>query len=113
MTDTNPAAVLRATTRPTRYAVSCLPDDNIDANLFEITVEYRGANRWAVTRLGSCLGADGTWARGVKEYDRGDDWLAAHRFDLETALRLAEAAAPHVTVNGFTVADALRLGADQ
>lgn len=41
------------------------------------------------------------------EVSREDDWLAAHRFDLDTALKLAREAAPHVTVNGRTVADAL------
>ena len=39
---------------------------------------------------------------------REDDWLATHRFDLDTALNLAKEAAPKLTTNGFTVADALR-----
>lgn len=91
------------------YTVNCLPEDDLDSHVFEIRVQYRGNGRYAVIRAGSCLGADGTWDYGVKEYDRGDDWLNAHRFDLDTALRLAKEQAPLVTVNGHTVADALAM----
>jgi hypothetical protein len=34
-------------------------------------------------------------------------WLAEHRFDLDTALTLAREKAPHLKVNGWTVADEL------
>jgi hypothetical protein len=92
------------------YTVNCVPEEDINSFSFEVRVQYRGNGRYAVIRHGhSCLGADGTWDQGVKEYDRGDDWLNAHRFDLETALNLAKEAAPHVTVNGFTVADAIAM----
>lgn len=97
------------TVKATKYTVNCLPEDGIDSHVFEITVEYRGRGLWAVTRHSQCLGADGTWDFGVKPYDRDDAWLNAHRFDLDTALRLAKEQAPKVTVNGFTVADALRM----
>lgn len=93
----------------TEYAVSCLQDDNINVDLFAIRVQYRGAGRYAVIRSGDmCLGADSTWDHGVKPYDRDDAWLNAHRFDLDTALRLAKEQAPLVTVNGHTVTDALK-----
>jgi hypothetical protein len=97
------------TVQAAEYTVNCLPEDDLDSHVFEIRVQYRGNGRYAVIRMGSCLGADGTWDQGVKEYDRGDDWLDAHRFDLDTALRLAKEAACHVTVNGFTVTDALAM----
>ncbi|MFE6126680.1 hypothetical protein ACFQ6Q_00185 [Streptomyces sp. NPDC056437] len=96
------------TCQATEYEVSILPEDDINRSTFTITVQYRGAGRWAVTRHGSCLGTDGQWDFGVKEYDRGDNWLNAHRFDLDTALRLARAEAPHVICNGHTAADAYR-----
>ena len=90
------------------YTVNCLPEDDYDSFAFEVRVQYRGNGRYAVIRSGDlCLGADGTWDHGVKEYDRGDDWLNAHRFDLDTALRLAKEQAPLVTVNGHTVTDAI------
>ncbi|MGK5628566.1 hypothetical protein [Streptomyces sp. URMC 123] len=101
------------TVQATRYTVSCLPEDDVNARHYEITVEYRGGGRWAVTRFSTCLGVDGTWALGIKPYDRGDDWLDAHRFDLDTALHLAKKAAPSVTVNDVTAADIARRRTDQ
>jgi hypothetical protein len=98
-----------ATVQATEYVVSVLPDDDINRHVFAITVELRGVGQWAVTRHGSCLGADGTWDEGVKPHDRGDDWLNTHRFNLDTALRLARGAAPHVVVNGRTATEVYHL----
>lgn len=98
------------TVQAVEYTVNCLPEDDYDSFAFEIRIQYRGNGRYAVIRHGhSCLGADGTWDQGVKEYDRGEAWLDSHRFDLDTATRLAKQQAPLVTVNGFTVADALAM----
>ena len=90
--------------RPTEYAVCALPEDNVDAMHFTITVAYRGRGRWAVVRHGYCLGVDGEWDYESLPSERADEWLAAHRFDLDDALRLATEHAPKVTVNGWTVA---------
>lgn len=111
MTD-NTSTAPEVRVQPTEYEVNCLPEDGMDSHAFAITVRYRGEGRWAVQRgEHACLGADGAWADGVKPYGRGDDWLAAHRFDLDTALELAKRAAPLVTVNRYTVADALAMRA--
>lgn len=108
----------------TAYTVNCLPESGIDSDVFALRVEYRGAGRWGVYRNAHCcLGSDGKWSWGYTwrdgtqepatdeewtEYHAGRDaWLAAHRFDEQTALKLAKEHAPHVTVNGYTVADAL------
>ncbi|MET7975790.1 hypothetical protein ABZW44_22645 [Streptomyces mirabilis] len=99
--------------KATRYTVNCLPEDSIDSHVFEITVEYRGHDRWAVTRHSQCLAADGTWDWEMRPSERENDWLDTHRFDLDTALKLAREQAPLVTVNGFTVADALRMAAER
>lgn len=114
------------TVRVTRYEVSCLPEDLSDAYAgnFTITVEYRGGGLWGVSLGGHRkLGADGTWSWGYRwqggdrepvtdeeraDYERGrEEWLRVHRFDEETALRLAREAAPHIKLRHFTVADAL------
>lgn len=43
------------------------------------------------------------------DYHAGRDaWIAEHRFDEQTALKLAREAAPHVRVNRWTAADVLR-----
>ncbi|MDX3314683.1 hypothetical protein P1S61_37650 [Streptomyces sp. ME08-AFT2] len=101
-------AVPEPTVQATRYQISLLPGEDINQHLYMIEVEYRGAGRWAVVHHGHCLGTDGVWDFGVKEYDRGDDWLDAHRFDLDTALALAKEHASAVTVNGITAAEAYR-----
>lgn len=77
----------------TQYTVSCLPIDDPDDLTHAITVEYRGDSRWAVTRRGRrCLGADGRWDYESVPSERADEWLATHRFELDTALRLAREA---------------------
>lgn len=71
-----------------------------------LAVEDRGNGQWAVTRPRRCLGVDGEWDWEPIPSEREDDWLAAHRFDLATALALAKQAAPTVAVNGITAAQA-------
>ncbi|WP_431040032.1 hypothetical protein [Streptomyces sp. P9-1] len=101
--------LLRPHALATRFSVNLLPETaSPDAHVFEITVEYRGRGRWAVLRHGRCLGVDGTWDYEVRPSEREDDWLDAHRFDQDTAIRLAIEQAPLVSVNGLTAADALR-----
>jgi hypothetical protein len=108
MADETAATETGPIVQATRYTVNCLPEDGIDSHVFEITVEYRGADRWAVKRHSQCLAADGTWDYEMRPSEREDEWLDAHRFDLDTALHLAKEAAPKVTVNGITVTEALR-----
>lgn len=99
--------------RATRYVVNLLPDSDPHGHVFELTVEWRGNDQWAVLNGHWCLSADGDWDYERQPSERADDWIATHRFDLDTALRLAKEAAPDVTVNGRTAAQALaRLIAD-
>jgi hypothetical protein len=44
----------------------------------------------------------------MRPSEREGDWLDAHRFDQDTAIRLAQEQAPLVSVNGITAAEALR-----
>lgn len=94
------------TVQATAYEVSFLPESDINRPYFAITVEYRGGDRWAVVRHRQCMNAKGEWSWESIPSEREDDWLADHRFDLETALRLAKEAAPMVTVNGRTAIEA-------
>ena len=127
MTDTAAPVVDGTTvhTRATTYTVTCLPDDPYDGDAWAITVEHRGAHawgkprpanqQWAVVLRGHWnLGHDGKWALKPSSDDDGyDEWIIAHRFDLETALKVAAEQAPHVTVNGSTPADLLAWRATQ
>lgn len=93
--------------RPTQYEVSCLPEDDMDAHLWALAVEYRGRGRWAVRHHGQCLGRDGSWSYESIPSERRDEWLVEHRFPLEEALALAKQHAPLVRINRFTAADYL------
>jgi len=94
--------------RVTQYAVGILPETNINAPFYEITVDYRGHDRWAVTRHRQCLSLDGEWEWESIPSERTDEWLETHRFDEDTALRLAREQAPHAVVNGRSALDVLR-----
>jgi hypothetical protein len=98
------------TATPTEYTVSAVPETHRGHYHFAITVAYRGDGLWAVCRMRECLGADGEWDWESRPSEREAEWLATHRFDLDTALDLARREAPNVTVNGFTVADVLARG---
>lgn len=95
----------------TEHTVCALPEGNVNYWHYAVKVAYRGDGLWAVLNGGYCLGADGDWDYEPSPSGRDDAWLATHRFDEETALRLAAEIAPTVEVNGFTVADVLARGA--
>jgi hypothetical protein len=104
VTSTDPAAYIQAT----RYEVSLFPEDAEPRRHFTITIEWRGTDSWAVLDGPYCLGRDGEWEYEPLPSNRDDEWIAAHRFDLDTAQRLAKQAAPHLTVNGRTALEAYR-----
>lgn len=124
MTDTSTVTGPAATVTATRHTVNCVPEEFPDADCFAISVSYRGRGLWWVHRgEHRSLGADGTWSWGFRwsagdreptteaEWDsyhtEAEQWTAEHRFDEKTAIALAKAAAPHMTVNGHTVTEAL------
>lgn len=94
-----------AIVQPTRYEVSIFPETSEHRRHFTITVEWRGDDRWAVLNSPYCLGTDGVWQYEPRPSSREDEWLATHRFTLDTALDMAKRAAPDVTVNGYRAAD--------
>jgi hypothetical protein len=109
---------MEPTITPTTYTVTCLPPDGLGAENWDIEVQYTGGFRWgkptpperhwAVRLRGHwCLSDEGEWDRESIPGEREDEWLADHRFTLETALNLAKQAAPHVTVNSQTPAEYL------
>lgn len=96
---------LPVTIEPTAYTVSALPAGHDRFHDFTITVERRSQGQWAVVRWGSCLSSDGTWDHEPLPSNRTDDWLARHRFDLETALRRAAGCLADIRVNDRSAAD--------
>ena len=92
------------TVEPTAYLVSVIPDAGPDASMWAVKVERRGPGSWAVIHLSRCLHRSGRWDHEPLPSSRTQRWLSSHRFDLETALKLAKKAAPTVTVNATTPA---------
>lgn len=102
------------------YSVSCVPDHPMAGDLWEIEVLYTGCahfgvvkpedQRWAVVlRDHWVLNRDGKWdPNDLLPGERDDEWIAAHRFDHDTALRLAQELAPGIVINGETAAQAAR-----
>jgi hypothetical protein len=85
--------------RVTRYEVSCVPRDNINARGYVITVDHKRDDLWAAGDGVHCLNEAGEWVV--------DPSGVYNRHDEKTALRLARQAAPSMTCMGYTVADAL------
>lgn len=96
------------TIQATCYEVSLLPLDDINRSAYTINVEYRGRGLWAVARHHQCMNTKGEWSWESIPSEREDEWLAEHRFDLDTAQRLAKQAAPHIVVNGRTALEVYR-----
>ena len=91
----------------TVYSVCWLPMTTGDYFDFAITVELTShTGTWAIRRHGMCLGRNGFWTWELRPSSREDNWLTEHRFDLQTALRLAADAAPGVMVNGVSAVEA-------
>ncbi|RIH58225.1 hypothetical protein D3C59_33845 [Streptomyces sp. SHP22-7] len=105
---TTPEPVVQAT----QYVVSCLPEGDINRRHYTLNVAYRGEDTWAVIDPPHCLSNTGDWDYEHVPSERTDEWIATHRFDLDTALRLAKEQARLIIVNGRTVTDALAGGRD-
>lgn len=98
----------------TQYTVCALPEDHKEFHYFSLTIDrvmgYHGVSGWAVRRMGQCIDRTGVWDYEPQPSSRTDEWIAAHRHDLDTALKLAKAAAPRVTLNGHSIEDVLARG---
>jgi hypothetical protein len=104
---------ITATVTATTYTITCLPGDVADGHHWDLEVQFTGAHRfgkprpanrqWAVRmRDHWCLSNEGKWDMESIPSERTDEWFETHRFDLETALKLAAEQAPHVIINGLT-----------
>lgn len=98
----------------TSYEVTIWPEDcsAMDAAMYCCSVVYSGYGNWSVRRGSASsdapvLGVDGEWHHERLPSERTRKELAEHRFDLDTALKLAREMAPRVTINGLTAEEAL------
>ena len=105
MTDEQVSVKLPIMQEITGYSITCVPEDNPERYLMTIRVEKTGPDRWAVRWSGRVLNFH---TKAWSDYEplnssRTDEWKAAHRTDLETALIHARALAPHLRINGMDV----------
>lgn len=73
--------------RPTRYEVSAVPFDHPEASELTVRVELRGNGLWTVQWRGQCYSTDGRLDMEPLASARTPEWLAAHRFPLDEAMR--------------------------
>jgi hypothetical protein len=107
--DTRPA-IPEPTATVVQYSVSCLPRRNPNYRHYVVSVIEREIGRWVVRAEGEIRDSNGDPIQPMAEGDDVAAWAAGHRFDLDTALALARRIAPTLVVNGYTVADALKMG---
>lgn len=87
----------------TEHRVCAVPRSVPSWQAWSLKVVWRSENRWAVADgFGRCLSRDGEWSWESSPSERTEEWIAEHRFDLDTAMALAISACEHVEVNGFT-----------
>jgi hypothetical protein len=114
VTTNPPPGIPEPSVQATGYLVSCLPEGHDDRWTFTVQVRYSGHGLFAVKHGIRHYGADGIWEY-EPYFDEDDDaeaaWLAAHRFDHDTALRIAREQAPRLTYRGRSVAEVLTEGA--
>lgn len=87
-----------------RYTVTAAPETADLGSLYDIEVDRApqmdGTVKWAVRWNGRSLHRSGRWDWEPIPSSRTDRWLKSHRFELDTALKLAEKAAPQLVING-------------
>ena len=55
----------------------------------DIRVEFRGDNRWAITRDGSCLNRLGEWEYEPLPSSRDEEYLGRNRYSRDEAIEIA------------------------
>ena len=94
----------------TQYSVNAHPDpEAIDADLFEVTVDYCGNGKWAVRRGKRCYNRHADWEYEPIPSDRTKPWLKRFRFDTaEHAIDIAKRVTANLVINGTTARQAVR-----
>lgn len=87
------------------YTIDPCPTHPVEPALFAVKIEWRGEDRWRVTHMSHVYGADGTFEYEGSNHREDENYMATHRFDLDTAVELARRIAPTVKVGRMTFQD--------
>ena len=88
------------------FTVTALPEEyaeHTDASSYKARVVWRSEGKWAVNVLGSQIDINGEAGYESLPSTRTKKYLKRFRFDLPTALAIAEEAVKHISVNGISV----------
>lgn len=90
-----------------RVSISPIPLGTFDRDVWAVQVERAGypgsPGIWAVRNMSRCWNAGtGTWDHEPIPSDRTGEWLAEHRYDYDTAIRIAREICGDVEWNGRT-----------
>ncbi len=97
------------TSEVSQYTIVVVPEEYPGAHHWNMTIDRTGPGLWAVRRGVRDLNRDGEWDFPPRQSEMTDEYLAGHRFPIEEAFERAEAAVPHLEVQGRNVLDLLRL----
>lgn len=89
----------------TGFRFTAVPDEYAiveDADSWDVYVEWRGDDKWAVKRGPYTYSADLTRSAEPRPSSRTDGWTKIFRHDLADAISIAQEVAETVTVNGMT-----------
>lgn len=92
------------------YTISALPMDWPAHRHFSVTIEWRGRGRWVVLHHGTAISKTLRRRYEPLPSSRTNYFRSVYYHDVDTALDIAGRYVPKITVNGHTVADALRNG---
>ena len=99
---------------PTEYTVCGLPEDDMDASVWRITIARRapGPKGWAICHRGKTWGKGVGWEYESSSSNRSDTYLRKHRWTLDEATKIAFDLYPTIVINGYRV-DNGRLVSDE
>ena len=87
---------------PTTYTVCSLPEDDVNSQVWSLTIEWRGPlDSWAVCHMSRCLSnRAGKWDYEPMPSSRTEAFIRNHRFPLAEAKTRALLAYPKLVING-------------
>lgn len=100
--------------RTLRIQVSCIPTESHWGVFVDFRGHRDGIDWYSVTdgfKPPDTLDRKGKWSQESRPSMYSTSWRKARQFELDEAIEIAKKYAPEVKINGFTVADGIRMRA--